>query len=177
MSQLNIRKANLVDIKQLQEISIQTFTETYSAFNTQKNIDLYISDSLSLSQLTYEIKNISSAFYLVFLENSLIGYLKINLPGAQTELIDSKSIEIERIYLIKKQQGKGFGENLIDFVIQIASSEHLYRIWLGVWSKNEKAIDFYKKIGFTEFDKRLFKLGDDEQLDFLMELKIKKTVH
>ena len=176
MGQLNIRKATLVDIKELQEISIQTFTETYSSFNTQKNIDLYISESLSASQITSEIKNSSSAFYMVYLENNLIGYLKVNLSGAQTALVDSTSIEIERIYLLKKQQGKGYGKNLIDFVLEIASNDNLYRIWLGVWSKNKKAIEFYKKMGFTEFDKHIFKLGQDEQLDFLMDLKIEKTV-
>lgn len=176
MSQLNIRKATLVDIKELQEISIQTFTETYSSFNTQKNIDLYISESLSASQITSEIKNSSSAFYMVYLENNLIGYLKVNLSGAQTALVDSTSIEIERIYLLKKQHGKGYGKNLIDFVLEIASNDNLYRIWLGVWSKNKKAIEFYKKMGFNEFDKHIFKLGQDEQLDFLMDLKIEKTV-
>ena len=76
MSRLNIRKATLVDIKELQEISIQTFTETYSSFNTQKNIDLYISESLSATQLTSEIKINASSFYMVYLENNLIGYSK-----------------------------------------------------------------------------------------------------
>jgi ribosomal protein S18 acetylase RimI-like enzyme len=94
------------------------------------------------------------------------------LSGAQTELVDSTSIEIERIYLLKKYQGKGFGKNLIDFVIEIASNDNLYRIWLGVWSKNKKAIEFYKKLGFIKFDQHLFKLGKDEQLDYLLELNI-----
>ena len=76
MSQLNIRKATLVDINELQEISIQTFTETYSSFNTQKNIDLYIYESLSVSRLTSEIKNSASSFYMVYLKNNLIGYSK-----------------------------------------------------------------------------------------------------
>ena len=172
MSQLSIRKATLVDIKELQEISIQTFTETYSSFNTQKNIDLYISESLSATQLTSEIKNNASSFYMVYLEINLIGYLKVNMSGAQTELVDSISIEIERIYLLKKHQGKGYGKNLIDFVIEIASNDNLYRIWLGVWSKNKKAIEFYKKLGFIKFDQHLFKLGKDEQLDYLLELNI-----
>jgi ribosomal protein S18 acetylase RimI-like enzyme len=46
-------------------------------------------------------------------------------------------------------------------------------VWLGVWEKNEKAIQFYKKWGFVQFDKHLFQLGDDAQTDIMMKLQLK----
>jgi ribosomal protein S18 acetylase RimI-like enzyme len=33
---------------------------------------------------------------------------------------------------------------------------------LSVWEENLKAISFYKKSGFQEFKKPIFKLGSDE---------------
>ena len=45
-------------------------------------------------------------------------------------------------------------------------------IWLGVWQENPKAIQFYTKNGFEVFDQHVFKLGDEEQTDFLMRLFI-----
>nr|WP_228115767.1 hypothetical protein [Sphingobacterium faecium] len=42
-------------------------------------------------------------------------------------------------------------------------------VWLGVWEENPRAINFYKKNGFEEFDKHVFILGDDEQTDILMK--------
>jgi len=32
-------------------------------------------------------------------------------------------------------------------------------IWLGVWEQNHRAIRFYKKNGFVEFDRHIFRLG------------------
>jgi len=45
-------------------------------------------------------------------------------------------------------------------------------IWLGVWEENPRAINFYKKNGFVEFDKHIFTLGDDEQTDIMMKLQL-----
>jgi len=46
--------------------------------------------------------------------------------------------------------------------------------WLGVWEENPRAINFYKKNGFVAFDKHIFKLGNDEQTDIMMQLKLNK---
>jgi len=45
-------------------------------------------------------------------------------------------------------------------------------IWLGVWEKNQKAIDFYEKNGFVSFDKHIFVLGDDKQTDIMMKMEL-----
>jgi ribosomal protein S18 acetylase RimI-like enzyme len=45
-------------------------------------------------------------------------------------------------------------------------------VWLGVWEKNEKAIGFYKRNGFVEFDKHLFTLGTDVQTDIMMRREL-----
>jgi len=44
--------------------------------------------------------------------------------------------------------------------------------WLGVWEENHRAIQFYAKNGFVTFDKHVFTLGDEQQTDLLMKLKI-----
>jgi ribosomal protein S18 acetylase RimI-like enzyme len=45
-------------------------------------------------------------------------------------------------------------------------------LWFGVWEKNPKAMLFYKRNGFVEFDKHIFKLGDDMQTDIMMKLPL-----
>jgi diamine N-acetyltransferase len=58
---------------------------------------------------------------------------------------------------------------------EIALQRKADYVWLGVWEHNSRAINFYKKNGFVEFDKHIFKLGDDEQTDILMKLKFKNN--
>jgi ribosomal protein S18 acetylase RimI-like enzyme len=45
-------------------------------------------------------------------------------------------------------------------------------VWLGVWEKNQRAIDFYQKWGFRVVGSHTFALGEDQQNDFVMELEL-----
>ena len=42
-------------------------------------------------------------------------------------------------------------------------------LWLDVWRKDQRAIGFYKKNGFIEFDKHIFKPGSEKQTDIMMK--------
>lgn len=61
---------------------------------------------------------------------------------------------------------------MFDKALSIAKQTHFKFIWLGVWEHNQKAINFYKKNGFVEFDKHIFKLGNDLQTDIMMRLEL-----
>jgi ribosomal protein S18 acetylase RimI-like enzyme len=78
-------------------------------------------------------------------------------------------MEIERIYVLKEYHGHKIGQLLFEKAISIAKSMEKKYVWLGVWEKNERAIAFYTKNGFTVVDHHLFKLGDDVQTDYLMK--------
>lgn len=173
MAKIEIRKAALTDLGQLQTIGKQTFFETFADVNTADNMKLYLEDAYSLDKLTGELTNPGSEFYFALVDNLIAGYLKINYGEAQTELKDHKSLEIERIYVLKEFQGKKIGQALYDTAFKIAGQKDMDYLWLGVWEENPKAISFYRKNGFTAFDKHVFKLGDDEQTDIMMKLKLK----
>lgn len=81
-------------------------------------------------------------------------------------------MEIERIYVLQKYQGKKIGQILYEKAIQIAHDKQVKYVWLGVWEQNLRAINFYKKNDFIEFDKHIFKLGNDAQTDIMMKKNI-----
>ncbi|GGF28800.1 GNAT family N-acetyltransferase [Flavobacterium limi] len=172
MSNIEIKKISLKEINQLQEISRQTFQETFSESNSEENMKSYLEKGFSNEKLTAELTHKNSEFYFAILENKPIGYLKINFGEAQTELKDGNALEIERIYLLKEFHGKSVGQLLHEKAIERAKQQKSEYIWLGVWEENLKAIRFYKKNGFVEFDKHIFKLGNDEQTDIMMKLNL-----
>ncbi len=172
MEPITIREVTLTDLRALQKISKQTFLETFSDTNTEENMKTYLEEGLSEEKLTVELTDKNSKFYFATLEGVVIGYLKLNFGAAQTELKNSKALEIERIYVAKEFLGKKVGQILYNHAIQIAKQKESDYIWLGVWEENPRAISFYKKNGFVEFDKHIFKLGDDEQTDIMMKLQL-----
>jgi ribosomal protein S18 acetylase RimI-like enzyme len=174
MQEIEIQKVTLGDIDRLQKIGRKTFSETFSAGNTEENLKKYLEEGFSVEKLTAEISNPNSEFYFAILDNQVIGYLKLNFGQSQTELKDDKALEIERIYVLKEFHGKNVGQILYEKAMQIAKENGADYVWLGVWEENPRAINFYKKNGFVEFDKHIFKLGNDEQTDIMMKLNLKK---
>lgn len=169
MENITIKKVTLNDIELLQEIGRKTFFETFSESNTEENMTKYLEDGFSVEKLTEELNNEHSEFYFAILDEKVIGYLKLNFGVSQTELQDSSSLEIERIYVLQEYHGKKVGQVLYDKAIQVAGEKKVSYVWLGVWEENPRAIRFYEKNGFKEFDKHIFRLGDDEQTDIMMK--------
>ncbi|PHR46075.1 MAG: GNAT family N-acetyltransferase [Fluviicola sp.] len=172
MGTVAIHRANREDLKDLQIVSRTTFKESFGEQNTPEDMEKYLKEKFSEQQLFLELDNPDSLFYLAKLNEEVVGYLKLNTGQAQTELKNENGLEIERIYVINKFIGKGIGKQLFNLTIDIAQQEKIQYIWLGVWEKNERALNFYHKNGFVEFDKHIFVLGDDHQTDILMKLKL-----
>jgi ribosomal protein S18 acetylase RimI-like enzyme len=172
MHQIETKQLTQTDLEDLVKISRQTFIETFASCNTEDNLRKYLDENVTREKLETELNNPHSVFYVATVENTVIGYLKLNHGPAQTELRDSKSLEIERIYVAKEFLGKKAGQVLYDIATLIAKRAKYDYIWLGVWEKNARAISFYKRIGFVEFDTHLFKLGEDEQTDIMMKLQL-----
>ncbi|MBK6833329.1 MAG: GNAT family N-acetyltransferase [Bacteroidetes bacterium] len=170
MEAIEINRVTISDVAQLQKIARQTFFETFSAGNTEENMTKYLRENLSIENLSTELKNENSEQYFAVLEGDVIGYLKLNFGASQTELKDEKALEIERIYVLSQFHGKNVGQVLYEKAIDIAREKNAEYVWLGVWEENPRAIRFYEKNGFVEFDKHIFKLGEDEQTDIMMKL-------
>jgi ribosomal protein S18 acetylase RimI-like enzyme len=144
MENIEIKRVTLNEIDQLQQIGRQTFIETFSAGNSEENMMKYIEESFSLEKLTAELVCKDSELYFTVQDNIIIGYLKLNSGQSQTEQKEDNALEIERIYVLNKFQGKNVGQLLYEKTIQIAKQINADYVWLGVWEKNPRAINFYK---------------------------------
>lgn len=170
---MKIRKANIQDIEKLKEIGKRTFYETFSSENSEENMTEYLENGFSTKKLKSELTDPNAEFYFAELDGKTIGYLKVNYGQSQTEIKDKNALEIERIYVLKEFHGKKAGQLLYGKAIELAKKNGVDYVWLGVWEQNPRAIRFYEKNGFVPFDKHIFKLGDDEQTDIMMKLKLK----
>ncbi len=173
MNEIVINKIGIEQIDQLQQIGRQTFEETFAESNTAENMAKYLEEAYSHEKISAELNNPNSFFYFAILDQKVIGYLKLNMGGSQTEVKDNDALEIERIYVIKEFHGKKVGQLLFDKAIQVAKAQHVAYVWLGVWEENKRAIQFYTKNGFVEFDQHVFVLGDEAQTDIMMKLELK----
>ncbi|MGG3311210.1 GNAT family N-acetyltransferase [Paenibacillus lautus] len=165
---LTIRKCTSEDLGLLQDISIETFNETFRDQNSPEIMKTYLERAFNINQLEIEVSNTASEFYFIYYNGEIAGYLKVNIHDAQTEMMGNDSLEIERIYIKGQYQKHGLGKFLLNKAMEIAMERNKKSIWLGVWERNENAIAFYKNMGFVQTGSHSFYMGNEEQKDFIM---------
>lgn len=169
MSSIIINKAAAEDVEIVQNLGRQTFSETFAENNTEEAMKKYLEESFNTEKIKSELNNPDSFFYIAWEEDNPVGYLKVNAGKAQTELQDDTALEIERIYVKKSHHGKKVGQLLYNQALETAEQLKKSYLWLGVWEENLRALQFYRKNGFVEFDKHIFRLGEEEQTDLMMK--------
>lgn len=169
---ISIRRCDSNDLNDLRDIAIQTYDETFRAYNNPENMTTYLETAFNRQKLISELNNPASRFYFLVADNSVVAYLKINETEAQTDINDPAGLEIERIYVLKKHQRNGYGTKLLNFGIEKARQLNKRFVWLGVWEHNDKALQFYHQSGFITFSSHDFVMGDDHQTDFLLKKEL-----
>ena len=167
---LFLRYATKDDAALIADISRQTFYETFAADNTKEDMDKFLKEQFTRGRLMLEVGARENIFLLCYNENdNIAGYAKLREGKMQAGLENLSSIEVARIYVVQKFIGTGVGALLMKACIDIAKEKKKQVIWLGVWEKNKRAIDFYAKFSFEKFGECDFLLGDDVQRDWLMK--------
>ena len=155
MQAYEIKKVTIADIQDLQQISRETFSETFGSQNSTENMEKFLNKAYAEEKLRSEIENKNSNFYFLIVNNQVAGYLKVNEGDAQNF------------------QHQGFGLVLIKLAEELARKKNKANMWLGVWEKNYQAQAFYKKDGFKRVSQHTFVVGDDPQTDFILVKELK----
>lgn len=160
------------EVDALRDLGLSIFYASFSHNNTPENMKAYTDKAYSRSQLLSELQEPGSEHYFLNVDGTHAGFLKLNRSGAQSDINDPDSLEIQRIYVDMPFQNRGLGKVMLEKAIDRARVLDLHYIWLGVWEHNPDAIRFYERHGFTIFGKHQFVMGDDMQTDILMKLRI-----
>ncbi|WP_281648810.1 GNAT family N-acetyltransferase [Parendozoicomonas sp. Alg238-R29] len=172
ISQIDIRPVALSEIETLCRIASETFRHTYAAYNTPENMRDYVATYFNAEKIKKELSHPEMHYFFAVRGEEIIGYIKLNEGSTQTESKFPNTMEIERIYVLPEEHGKGYGATLLSKAIEVTKKKNFPQIWLGVWDKNTKAIAFYEKMGFYKDGIHLFVLGDELQRDYLMKLDL-----
>lgn len=165
MTQLH--QCSVADVDELRAVSIETYTDTFGEFNSDENMRIYLEDAYNRDKLLAELAETNSQFYFLKENNETVGYLKLNVGDAQTEYIGDNLLEVERIYVRTAFLRNGYGTKLIQTAEEIARELGVNGMWLGVWEHNQRALNFYSKMGFRHISQHSFFMADDEQIDLI----------
>lgn len=169
---MEIRIATPEDAASIADLAARTFLDYFGAANEPGHIQQYLQEAFSLTQIEKELTGHNATFLVACHKDAHIGYAKLREGTAPACVKGSKPIQLERIYVDRAYLGKGAGAMLMDTAASKAKELDRETLWLGVWDKNLRAQNFYRKYGFAGVGSKVFMVGPDRQTDVVMALSI-----
>lgn len=175
-SNISIREAGITDINLIQEIGRKTFYDSFIAITPESAMQEYLNLAFNITQLTLELNDSNSKFYLIYFGENLAGYGKINFHKSPYGLPAMPYVmEIQRIYIDTPFQGIGAAHQLMLVFFDEAKKRKLKNIWLSTGSFNNKALHFYTKYSFTKIGNHEFWVGAELFDDVILHKEIEIT--
>jgi diamine N-acetyltransferase len=174
MNEIIIKEATVADAALIADLSRRTFYDSFAVDNTVEDMDKFMNEQFTREHLMKEVGAPGNIFLLAYYNGEVAGYARLKELPDITMPANVPAMEIARIYAVETSIGKGVGSALMQRCLDLARQKNKQVIWLGVWEKNQRAIDFYKKWGFERFGEHEFVLGNDVQTDLLMKRQVVK---
>lgn len=172
MEQIEIRLATTADAELIANMSQESFLATFGPQNKEHDIEKFMANQFSKEILIAEVGALDNIFLLAYLGEEPAGYVKLKENSSEAGLAAEQPFEIARFYAAPTMIGKGIGKAMMQYCIELAKKKGNDFIWLGVWEKNQRAIDFYTSFSFEKFGEHGFLLGDDLQNDWVMRREV-----
>ena len=158
-----IRKAAADDIPLIRDLCFKVWPQTYSSIVSQEQIDYMLEKMYSPASLQNQM-DAGSQFIIVYEEDEPVGF------AAYFEKAPSV-FKLDKIYVLLSQQGKGTGRFMIGYIVDEIKQRGATALQLQV-NRNNKAKDFYEKLGFIIIDEKDFDIGNGYFMnDYVMERK------
>lgn len=148
MSNIRITPCTTAALHTLQDIAINAYGDHYLYLWYDGGM-WYIDKCFSDAALKKELADLNAAFFLVYIQEELVGFLKLNISKAFEGGSAEESLELERIYLKKSASGKGVGRQAVAFTVDFARQRNKRIVWLKAMDSS-RSVDFYEQNGFEK---------------------------
>ncbi|AUC77604.1 GNAT family N-acetyltransferase [Olleya sp. Bg11-27] len=157
---VEIIQANAEHSDLIAKLAQRTFSESHGHSASKEDINNFILRTYNTEVIRKEFENKQVDYHLIYFNKTIAGFSKIELQCPNINISEKNITKLDRIYLLEAFQGKQLGVKLLDFNIALSKKQHQNGIWLVVWTENQKAINFYSKMGFEIAGAYDFKISE-----------------
>lgn len=169
-----IREAGLGDEQRLALVGAATFLESYAG--TLPGDDIIAHCATQHAPAIYEdwLLGGEARIWLAEAEagRAPIGFLVMTPPDIPLPGLGESDVEIRRIYVLHRFHGGAVGWRLMKSALDAARRTGKRRAVVGVYGKNDPAIAFYQRVGFTLFGERKFQVGATIHDDLVLAMEL-----
>lgn len=146
-SSFRTRLVRAEDIETLSAVATRAYLDHFTHL-WEDSGKAYAEKSFNIKELAVQLRDENNIFYLAFIDNAAVGFLKLRPNNRPALLASVDAFEIERIYLISEVKGKGIGKAMMKQAIDMAREMQKETVWLKVMDSNPQTIGFYESCGF-----------------------------
>jgi ribosomal protein S18 acetylase RimI-like enzyme len=169
---LSIRTATIDDATVLAALGERTFRETFvedfAMPYSASDVATFLAETYSEDALGKYLRNPAYRHFVVTHGDRPVGFALVGpngLPHAESREGDG---ELKRIYVVRDAQALGVGRALFNAAVGWLESSGPRRVWIGVWSGNERAQRFYSRRGFVNVGGYRFRVGETLDHEFIL---------
>jgi ribosomal protein S18 acetylase RimI-like enzyme len=167
-----VRKALPMDVDLLIMLGKRCFYEAFNEVTAPDDMEAYITSTFQKSEIENQLIDDRSLIYIAEIGSDPAGYA-YSYPAITPDCIkDNAAIQLVRLYLRKRYNGRGVGDALMQTSIEESRSRGYLTVWLSSWELNDRANAFYRKWGFKVVGRQKFTVGSDIQNDYILSRKI-----
>jgi len=145
---IDIRTANKNDLEIIQNLDQEVFVDNQK-YDSDLRMD-WTKSSEGINYFTNLINDPESCCLIAEDAEKPVGY--ITAAPRKITYFKTKHIEINGIGVAPKYRSQGIGSLLMEKCLEWARTKGYKKIYVNSYFKNTKAVDFYKKNGFSEID-------------------------
>jgi GNAT superfamily N-acetyltransferase len=162
-----IRQLSKEELTKVQSIALRTWPSTFANILSPEQIEYMLNWMYSIEMLESQFEK-GHTFLLAEEDGKELGF-----AGFELNYAEGPKAKLHKIYLLPEAQGKGAGKALILEVADRTRKVGQKSLLLNVNKFNQKAIDFYLKMGFQEIYKEVIDIGNGYVMDdVVMELDL-----
>lgn len=167
---MNLRPAHPRDTAALARLKLATFRETFidgfAIPYPPDELSLFEEASYAPAVVAAELADAKRATWVVEDSGRMVAYAQVGACKLPHSDVRDGAGELYQLYVQSRARGSGIGKQLLGVALEHLSRTRPGPVWLGVWSGNRKAQDFYARHGFVHAGDYLFLVGrnwyDDE---------------
>jgi ribosomal protein S18 acetylase RimI-like enzyme len=141
------------DLPTFREILRETWHDAYSGFIDPRDLDEYLEDQYSLEMLRELYRSPRVSGYIVRVEGEPAGLMRTEHDAEKQRLY------VSSLYVRPRFQNQGIGGRLLDRAEEEARERGATSLWLGVMVRNTRALEWYRRAGFSFVEEAPFMMG------------------
>jgi diamine N-acetyltransferase len=166
--EITIRTATAADADRLALVGAATFLETYAGTVDGDDIVAHCAAAHSPAAYRALLASAGTRAWLAEVDPGAapVGYVLLTAPDLAAAT--TGDLEVRRIYVLQRFQGRRLGVRLLNEAIAAAHAAGAQRLLLGVYAINDAALAFYTRCGFRRVGTREFRIRDRDYHDFVL---------